>query len=573
MVIQHNIAALNSHRNLGINNAFTSKNLEKLSSGYRINRAGDDAAGLAISEKMRGQIRGLAMAEQNTQNGVSLIQTAEGGLNETHAILQRMRELAVQSSNGTYQDEDREQITLEFEALKSEITRIADSTHYNGIKLLDGTLGRVDQGANLQGTTTTALGTAFVTAGTATGTKNGAAEAMGATNSFKGDLNFSIDKNGELQVSISGQQLGTKYTQDMAVSAKFENGAVVIDVSGGDGTDKYTTTVSFNMEEDRLRQAIESSDSGTFTFTGEGVAAVPTITAKAGINYSVQSSHSQLAGTTGLSITASTNKAGAEYGPHDIKIEKVRDNSGNIVKGQYLITVGNDQRVVRDSDLANGTGVEIGGFKIEQGANNFSGTLSGKQLFDRAMEKGDIYVNEVRYVDNGAAPGTTNAHLTLDFSKSEIRIGEGVVFQIGANGGQDQRVRLSVENMDAMHIGLKKGDKWADGSAVTKNMYVIDSSVASIKDANKAIEVLDAATNMVSSQRAELGALQNRLEHTLNNLGVTKENLTAAESSIRDVDMAKEMMEFTKNNILVQASQAMLAQANQLPQGVLQLLR
>lgn len=142
MVIQHNISALNSHRQLGLNNSATSKNLEKLASGYKINRAGDDAAGLAISEKMRGQIRGLAMAEQNANNGISLIQTAEGGLNETHAILQRMRELAVQSANGTYKDEvDRENLDKEVQALKSEITRIAESTHYNGIKLLDGSMG------------------------------------------------------------------------------------------------------------------------------------------------------------------------------------------------------------------------------------------------------------------------------------------------------------------------------------------------------------------------------------------------------------------------------------------------
>ena len=278
MRIQNNINALNSLRQLGMNNTNTGKNLEKLSSGFKINRAGDDAAGLAISEKMRGQIRGLEMASKNAQDGISLIQTAEGGLNETHAILQRMRELAVQSSNGTYDDTvDRANIKAEVTALTTEIDRIANSTKFNGIDLLSG------------------------------------------------------------------------------------------------------TTMA----------------------------------------------------TTWLTL------------------------------------------------------------------------------------------------------------------------------QIGANGSGNEEVNFKITNMTAATLGLT-------GTAI---------SVGTQTNAKAAISAIDIAINTVSTTRAGLGALQNRLEHTINNLGVTSENLTAAESRIRDVDMAKEMMVYTKNNILTQAAQAMLAQANMQPQGVLQLLQ
>ncbi|QSX07163.1 flagellin [Sedimentibacter sp. zth1] len=277
MRIQHNINALNSHRNLGVNTGKSSKNLEKLSSGFRINRAGDDAAGLAISEKMRAQINGLSQAQQNAQDGISLIQTAEGALNETHSILQRMRKLSVQSSNGTYTDEDRTKLQAEATALSTEIDRISKSTKFNGMTL-----------------------------------------------------------------------------------------------ANGDGT---------------------ANSSAAFTF------------------------------------------------------------------------------------------------------------------------------------------------------------------QIGTENAADQRITVDINSMDA--------------TSLTVNALDIDDET----NANAAIATVDAAIEAVSTQRSALGAAQNRLEHTVSNLSVTEENLTASESRIRDVDMAKEMMDFTKNNILTQAAQAMLAQANMQPQGVLQLLQ
>ena len=361
MIINHNIAALNTYNKYSANQNATSSSLEKLSSGLKINKAGDDAAGLAISEKMRGQIRGLDQAEANANDGISLIQTAEGGLNETQSILQRMRELAVQSANDTNGDTDRAEIQKEVTQLKEEITRISTDTEFNEKKLLNGDLGgAVDQDA----TTTTVLGVAGVASATTSGAK----------------------------------------------------------------ADTYTITA------------------------------------------------------TGGKLTME-NSAGTET-----------QTISNIAGAQEL---------------------------------NFSS-------FGITIE--------------------TNAGYSADGAVGNVVVTTGsAVFQIGAN--INQNIELSINDMSASGLGV-------DG---------IDLSTQD--GANSAIETISTAINTVSSERASLGAKQNRLEHTINNLGTTSENLTAAESRIRDVDMAEEMTSYTKNSILTQAAQAMLAQANQLPQGVLQLLQ
>ncbi|MGF9976245.1 flagellin [Viridibacillus arvi] len=364
MRIQHNISALNTHRNLGFNNAQSAKNLEKLSSGYKINRAGDDAAGLAISEKMRGQIRGLDMATKNSQDSISLIQTAEGALNETHSILQRMRELAVQSSNDTNVTEDRDALQKEVEQLREEITRISTDTEFNTQKLLN--------------------------------------------SDFK-DKVFHIGANEGQNIKLSIGDMSSK-------ALGLEVGA-------------------------------EQVKAGT-------------------------------AATAGTGADASTWKA----------------------KDTVLVT-----EVVADGTKAYdkaGNVVTVGGTVLTAGA---------------------IARAEVKATQDGFYNDTTNS--------------------------------------------LTKAA--ADGATVT--VGGLDISKQTTADA--AITTLDAAIKTVSDTRSNLGAVQNRLEHTINNLGATSENLTAAESRIRDTDMAAEMMAFTKNNILTQAAQSMLAQANQQPQGVLQLLQ
>ncbi len=376
MRINHNIAALNTYRQLTVNNEASSKAIEKLSSGLRINRAGDDAAGLAISEKMRGQIRGLEMASKNAQDGISLIQTAEGALSETHAILQRMRELTVQSLNDTNEAEDRGALNEEFMALIDEIDRIADTTQFNGKVLLNGELG----GGKLDEDSVEGLAEAGVAGITIAG-----AEA------------------GEYKLVLSETTLTVTYP-----------------VEGED--DPTTTTIEIADEE---------------VPEGFGVATI------------------------------------------ELKNEDV------------------DLGIVLRINANFNTGTEGVTFKVESG--------------------------------------------------SELSL------QIGAN--ETQTIEIAINNMDAGALG------------------VATTSIADKDGANEALVALDGAIKAVSTQRSALGAYQNRLEHTISNVDTAAENLTAAESRIRDVDMAREIMEFTKTAILTQAAQAMLAQANQQPQGVLQLLR
>ena len=392
MRIQHNIAALNANRMLSTNNSAVSKNLEKLSSGYKINRAGDDAAGLAISEKMRGQIRGLDQATNNANDGISLIQTAEGSLNETASILQRMKELATQSSNGTYQDPvDRENISKEVTSLSAEIDRIASSTNFNKINLLDGS------------------------------------------------LNYES-------------------------SAKADYGTTPMTFSGGAGTTGKTVTFADG--------SAVAADTISVTFTGGN-----------------------------LSVTLGTKDSATTYTADQIT-QKIRDAA----------------KADGSSDALLYTDFEV----------KFDGKISTAAAATTA-------VSATSLLDNGGTGG--------------------LKFQIGASSNPADQVSLNVGNMSS--AGLK----------------LTGLSVANQAVAIAAITTIDAAINQVSGTRADLGALQNRLEHTVSNLGTTSENLTSAESRIRDVDMAKEMMEMTKNNVLAQAAQSMLAQANTQPQNVLKLLQ
>jgi len=470
MVLQHNMAALNAGRHGAVSNTKISKNLEKLSSGYKINRSADDAAGLAISEKMRGQIRGLSMASQNTDNAISLIQTAEGGLNETHSILARMRELAVQSANGTYQDEDRTHIDSEMQALKDELDRIANSTHFNGIKLLDGSLGGV-KGENLSGTAPCEDGT------------------LGALAQALGEVGFPVVFNGNnLNTDITLTSYASAFdgqSANLVVTSGAETGGEArVTLQVGDKT--YIADIlgnnSYQTEDGTTISTASSDDPYTYVFLDENGMAM------AVLNMAV----------SGV--------------------------------GELMLT------------------------------NGASGVIANIPMADK-NDGTDL----LQQTTNAATTPLSDTHPL--FKSLIANENSELVFQIGANGTADQRVGLSVPNMSSSNLGTKIETQY------NKSGTVGGVSAATREAANDAINIIDAAVNLVSGVRADLGALQNRLEHTSNNLGVTRENLQAAESIIRDVDMAKEMMDFTKNNILNQASQAMLAQANQLPQGVLSLLR
>ncbi|NOU58028.1 flagellin [Brevibacillus borstelensis] len=403
MRINHNIASLNTYRQLSFNNTNANKALEKLSSGLRINRAGDDAAGLAISEKMRGQIRGLEQAQRNAQDGISLIQTAEGALNETHSILQRMRELAVQADNGTATLDDRREIQKEINQLIEEIDRIATDTEFNTQKLLDGTVSSVK---------------------------------------------FHVGAN-------QGQNI-TMQLSDMQSTA--------LGSSAGSGV-TGTASVQTNFYQDQAGNALDT----TITLDLDG------------------------ADTTTMNIVLDQDYGSAE-------------------------------------EVVKAINVQI------QGNADFNGLVEAKLVDGNKIS----FVNKTTtQVFIGDGSGTVAASVSLGIADTEQQI-TNTLRSVNS---------LSVNNVETATTG-----------------GVLDG-------ADAAITVIDDAIKQVSAERAKYGAYQNRLEHTINNLGTATENLTASESRIRDVDMAKEMMEFTKQNILTQAAQAMLAQANQQPQGVLQLLR
>ncbi|PLR73717.1 flagellin [Bacillus sp. UMB0728] len=464
MRINHNIAALNTYRQLNSASGAQSKSMEKLSSGLRINRAGDDAAGLAISEKMRGQIRGLDMASKNSQDGISLIQTAEGALNETHDILQRMRELSVQSSNDTNTADDRAEIQKEIDQLVSEVDRIGNTTEFNTKKLLNG-------GAGL---------TTNFTAETVNGANVDWINVSGGT---------ADTKIGNVAITAATAATGATTTLTVATTA----GSKTIDINGVSLT--YTATGTADTDGAALAQLINDNKDKL------GVSATYT------------------AGTDALAITTSGVGSAANL--------TVNAAAGEIAVGATAVdTYGSDATI---------TEATIGANYVARGntITVTSGNLEGLEL-----------------QLNGNVMHATGANNDATF---DITANGSLALQIGAN--QDQEMGISIGDMRASALG------------------VASINVTSQSSASNAITTIDAAIKTVSAERSKLGAYQNRLEHTINNLNTSSENLTAAESRVRDVDMAKEMMNQTKNSILSQAAQAMLAQSNQLPQGVLQLLR
>jgi flagellin len=451
MRINNNLMAMNTHRQLGINTSAGAKSIEKLSSGFRINRAGDDAAGLAISEKMRGQIRGLNQASRNSQDAISLVQTAEGALNETQAILQRMRELAVQSANDTNVELDRTAIQNEVDQLSTEIDRIANTTEFNTRKLLNG-------GAGVAVT---------ASAGTVTG------------------LSATADTQaGTINLTAANITMATKASLVDDGTTALANATTALGGAGGAITVNGT---SFTFAAtDTVQQALDAFNNAS---TVTGVSAT-------------------WANGTGFTFTQMT-----EGSAHSVTI-----SGASGVFGDNGTAAGADA-IVGGAEL--GGSYSAAGNKIEVTSGNYKGL----KLTIAADANVSITV------------GTNNS----------------LKMQIGANEAQD--MSISVGDMRATALGVS-------------GVSVITQSSAST-----AITTVNNAITTVSTERAKLGAVQNRLEHTIKNLDTSSENLQASESRIRDVDMAKEMMEFTKNNILQQAAQAMLAQANQAPQGVLQLLR
>jgi len=500
MRINNNVMALNAHRQLAINQSNASKSMEKLSSGFRINRAGDDAAGLAISEKMRGQIRGLKQAQRNAQDGISLIQTAEGALNETHAILQRMRELAVQAANDTNTEVDRSEIQKEINELIDEIDRIANQTQFNTKHLLNGTFtGTFHIGANETQSITLTIGN--MAAGRAPEVTFDTLEIdeklVGASVSSVAGF----DENGQVTFRV----IHSAGEEAKHASATFTVGSV----NDGDKITIAGKVIGFSADGNDV-------DEADFTINiGSGDNALDA----AGVAQAIANLSDDIDGVT---ISA--------------------DNDGVVtVTAEEAGAAGNSIEIV-----AFGTTIALTGGEDEIPAG-LSATINGEAVLQTvASGAGEMTYTTANGLSVTADLGT--------FDLSEV-------------GSADITFNVTVEEVPEEERGLQVGQLKVEN--VTKDSV---GGIMTQAGADKAITVINDAIEAVSAERSKLGAYQNRLEHTISNLGTSAENLQAAESRIRDLDMAEEIMAFTKNNILQQAATAMLAQANMAPQSVLQLL-
>ena len=450
MVVQHNLTAMNANRMLGVTTSAQAKSTEKLSSGYKINRAADDAAGLSISEKMRKQIRGLSQASSNAQDGISCVQTAEGALTEVHSMLQRMNELAVQAGNGTMSEDDRQNIQDEIDQLTSEIDRVSETTKFNETYLLKGN-------------------------GTETRQKEDAATAMTAT--YK-----------------------TPVTSTVALTATNAP------------TTWYAKGSATALTADQILERLEVDANGN-------------VAIKDGMEM-----YSEAANTT--------DQYGAQTKDKIVALTTVKQSYGVASTALYADAQGTT--AVKDEDLKNyfnedGT-VKQSLYKKTTGANATFKEIGAEQI--------------ANYVTVTAAKDKT----TVEYEAVKDLV---LSFQVGADTTANNKISVSMQSMSAESIGVK-------GISVTGD----DST-----NADAAVDTIGEAIKKVSSQRSALGAVQNRLEHTIANLDNIVENTTAAESAIRDTDMAEEMVAYSKNSILTQAGQSMLAQANQSNQGVLSLLQ
>ncbi|HEO8420563.1 TPA: hypothetical protein VBX77_002590 [Yersinia enterocolitica] len=610
MRINHNIAALNTYNKLNSATNAQSKSMEKLSSGLRINSASDDAAGLAISEKMRGQIRGLDQATRNAQDGISMIQTAEGALSETTDILQRMRELATQAANDTNTESDRGEIQKEMNQLSSEINRIGNTTEFNTQGLLKG-----DSGMSLDktGVVSNATASGSVTHSQASATievTTAATEGSKVTMDIGGEkFSYEFTAQDESNINAAGDTAGAAYL----TANSLDPDSTSLTTPQQEAFDAAVANAKLSETASKLNTALSDFISNNETlkgqFTSNATDETVTISAIAGKNFDGAKGSISQAQEVGAGDIAFNATSGVGTTTNNAATTSIDFSS--LVKTD----TGVDQEATTTAlkDLV-GKGFEINGTKVEfynvndgayngdalgvdiskaldaaSAATNNAGTASAEttaieNAFTNAIadQIGDkISGVKVESAGSGAISVTTTA--TGTDAKLEIKDGAEkkdfqVNFQVGANKGQSMTIEISDMRASALGITGKVGDAGftssnvvTDGTNNTTKEAALD--VSTHENAAAAIDTINKAIETVSAERSKLGAYQNRLDHTINNLSTSSENLTAAESRIRDVDMAKEMMTQTKNSILGQAAQAMLAQSNQMPQGVLQLLR
>ncbi len=747
MRIQHNIMAMNAYRNYNTNTSALSKNLEKLSSGYKINRAGDDAAGLAISEKMRAQITGLNAAQKNVKDGVSLVKTAEGAMQEIQDMLNRMDYLATQSANGTYDNEvDRKNLQKEVDALKSEINRIADSANFNGIKLMDGSLTEsegtaVTINSSVSGTVTAGvaggggtidLTSANFTATTANGIHEGSTMVDQATVAFTIDLaglaatasaagdtitlkmgntaiaTFSATQGGALtagqvatglqaaatQVTIGGvqfdvavndnkltftmtggqtysgtvadninallgSQISVEGSTDMQVTNPVEHGVVDITyaqaaVAGNLAGIDFTITDTLIADGNQLKI-------GDTTFVFQTGATAPDTTGITGASVMDLSGVAEgdrvaevVKRLTANASTITTEKDGTSVtfnisstAPNTIHLDQVAQAAGTAnpvfktddLTGLFSAAKANTTAVAGSLELSPTISVDVAeGERVSFGDGKtyvIVGATSDKLTADIAAAQADEKVSEI-YVTaesfneelskfaldksvkdalaDTAATGYNGSKLTsavtggkititaaassdvgtedtqakleafqtaveaklANFKVQKLTAGDtgssGLKLQIGDTSDSYNQLQVKIGDMHTKAMGTMESVVEGGKQTAVSGKSIADINISTPEGAHEAIDVIKNAINYVSGIRGDLGAIQNRLEHTANNLSVMAENIQDAESTIRDTDVAEEMMAYTKNNILIQSAQAMLAQANAVPQGVLQLL-
>lgn len=671
MVVRTNTMALNAYRQLGLNNSAVSKSLEKLASGYRINRAGDDAAGLAISEKMKAQITGLETASSNAQDGISLIQTAEGNLSEVHDMLNRMVELATKSANGTYTQTERDALQSEVDQLLDEIDRISQSANFNGAKLLDGTMGMNTEAFKLgdfgavegkAGESITAKALTLPADGTNDTTYHLGSKTVSQTNpSFSIDVadlaltskadtkSFTVGVGGAtLTVDVAAKDTELK-GEDLAAAIVAAGTAgnstayagtglaatdMVVDVGGAvfkmtsdgskvnfeyvaqkTGADAEATldTVIDETKATAINNAIGSgvtvtAAAGDFDKAGDVYhdtldvqQAVGAVTgARAGMDVTLTNDFLALGNTITIDDKTFTLVSKTDnVGENELNIDPTLDLTKDADKAKALHSIvdqlSNKSTTNFEIEVKNGTTIHIdqkvGNTNVYDTDAKLKAVVSAKSASTGAgteltvntdkLAAGDkLKVGDKTYTFGDGSSDIKIGDATLadlkkalekdgfkvDMSDNKLTIsstdgkptligGDGLTLQIGDTAESFNKMTVGVPNMGTLGLGL-------DGLTVTNQVA-----------ASNAIDTIKTAINSVSSARADMGALQNRLEHTINNLDVAAENLSSANSRIRDTDMAKEMMNYTKMNVLVQSAQAMLAQANQQPQSVLQLLQ
>ena len=690
MVVQHNMSAMNANRNLGITAGNLSKSTEKLSSGYKINRAGDNAAGLAISEKMRGQIRGLDQASSNAEDGISMIQTAEGALTETHSILQRMRELAVQASSDTNTDDDRTQIQNEIDQLTEEVDRIANTTEFNTKKLLDGSKTGAVEAKEGKTTIEGNFGNSNVSAsitsdGSRTAsftdvirieitkdyTANQAVVKEGSidlsdirtdltgnvatdqnaiddlvTAIGNGDYDITSNLTGPIKESVLA---GGKSAKD--VKDATEAYAKAYAEAGGNPSDAKVTNAEAALKACFTTSITASVAGSTLTTTPNGLTFVDgTTTAKEVADALIEDVKAAAAKKGGdIQAVANKNNVSAELvnAVDDLDMKKTAvtvaitsaaTNTG-VAQADIEGAVNSYINAIVDAEGGTtGSGVESAAKKLSALFNTTdatvttlpAGTVIGNVTTTATTTKGQVNSATLDVLKSlataqGKAQANVNSETTANMSVQDL-FGNGLdssICSIGGQVGADGKLAISLKNEDGTSsvITIENADKLKAGDVLTvtvdaaveskqaasgkeafrlqvganagqevalginsmkaKDLNIVQTKlgkegkaldVTSQASASLAVNAYDMAIQSVSTERAKMGAMQNRLAHTIANLDTSSENLQSAESSLRDTDMAEEMTRYSKNNILMQAGQSMLAQANQSTQGVLSLL-